>query len=146
MFPCQTHHWKDQCCCGFYLTVAGRTRTSRSVLTRGCTDFNFHPVATLARNALNAMEISLAPSSVRRYEANCSRFVAFVQKLDRKRHYLPASPNIIIIVVQYLKEEGKAPSTIRTCLWAIAERHKAYRYPDPTAYYLVIKTVKGAAR
>ena len=81
-----------------------------------------------------------------RYEANWTRFVAFVRKLYRKRHYLPASPNTIIIFVQHLKKEGKAPSTIRTCLLAIAERHKACRYPDPTADFLVIKAVKGVAR
>ena len=72
--------------------------------------------------------------------------MAFAQKLDRKRHYLPGSLNTIIIFVQHLKEEGKAPSTIRTYLSAIAERHKACRYPDLTADYLVIKSVKGVAR
>ena len=64
----------------------------------------------------------------------------------RAKHYLSVSPNTIIIVVQHLKEEGKAPSTIRTCLSAIAESHKACRYPDPTADYLAIKIVKGVAR
>ena len=68
-----------------------------------------------------------------------------MKKPDRKRHYLPASPNRIIIFVQHLKEEGRAPSTVRICLSAIAERHKACRYPDPIADYLVIKTVKGVA-
>ena len=109
MFPCQAYPWKDQCCCGFYLTVAGRTRTSRSARPRGSTDANSHSVATLARNALSTMEISLAPSSARRYVANWTRFVAFVQKLDKKRHYLPASPNTIILFAQHLKEEGKVP-------------------------------------
>ena len=146
MFRRQAHLWKDQCWCGFYLTVAGRTRTSRSALPRGSTDSNSHPGATLTRNALSTMEISLVPSSARRYEANWSRFVAFMQKQDRKRHYLPASPNTIMPFMQHLKEEGKAPNTIRTCLVAIAERHKGYRYPDPTADYLIKKTVMGAAR
>ena len=144
MFPCQAYPWKDQCCCGFYLTVAGRTRTSRSARPRGSTDANSHSVATLARNALSTMEISLAPSSARRYVANWTRFVAFVQKLDKKRHYLPASPNTIILFCA--ASQGGRESTITTCLSAIAERHKAYRYPDPTADYLVLKTVKGLAR
>ena len=68
-----------------------------------------------------------------------------MKKPDRKRHYLPASPNRIIIFVQHLKEEGRTPSTIRICLSAIAERHKTCRYTDPIADYLVIKTVKGVA-
>ena len=49
------------------------------------------------------------------YEANWTRYVAFAQKLDRKRHYLAASPSTIIFFVQHLKEEGKASSTIMTC-------------------------------
>ena len=34
----------------------------------------------------------------------------------------------------------------QTCLSAIVERHEACHYLDPTADYLIIKTVKGAAR
>ena len=136
MFPRQAHPWKFHCCCGFYLTVVGRTRMSRSARPRGSTDCNSYSVATLARNALSTMEISLAQSSARRYEANWNRFAAFVSTLDRKRHYLPGSPNTIIIFVQHFKEEGKAPSTIRTYLSIIAERHKTCLYPIPTADYL----------
>ena len=91
------------------------------------------------------MNAAFAPSSARRYENNWTRFVTFVQKLDRKRRYMPASPNTVIAFVQHLKNEGKAPNTIRTFLSAISERHKACRYPDPTNDYLVAKTVKGVA-
>ena len=59
---------------------------------------------------------------------------------------MPASPNTLIVFVQYLKNKGKAHSTIRTCLSAIVERPKACRYPDPTCAYLVIKTTQGVAR
>ena len=116
MFPRQTHPWKVHCCCWFYLTVVGRRRMSRSARPRGSIDSNSYSVATLARNALSTMEISLALSSARRYEANWNRFAAFVSTLDRKRHYLPGSPSTIIIFVQHFKEEGKAPSNIRTYL------------------------------
>ena len=91
------------------------------------------------------MNAAFAPSSARRYENNWTRFVTFVQKLDRKRRYMPASPNTVIAFVQHIKNEGKAPNTIRTFLSAISERHKACRYPDPTNDYLVAKTVKGVA-
>ena len=91
------------------------------------------------------MNAAFAPSSARRYENNWTRFVTFVQKLDRKRRYMPASPNTVIAFVQHLKNKGKTPNTIRSFLSAISERHKACRYPDPTNYYLVAKTVKGVA-
>lgn len=94
---------------------------------------------------MSTMDAAFAPSSARRYESNWKRFVTFVQTLDRKRRYLPASPNTVIAFVQYLKDEGKAPSTIRTFISAISERHKACRYPDPTNDYLVVKIVKGVA-
>ena len=58
---------------------------------------------------------------------------------------MPASPNTVIAFVQHLKNEGKAPNTIRNFLSAISERHKACRYPDHTNDYLVAKTVKGVA-
>ena len=109
---------------------------SRSARPRRPTDSNSYSVAILARNALSTMEIFLALSSARRYEANWSRFAAFLPTLDRKRHFLPGSPNTIIIFLQHFKEEGKAPSTIRTYLSIIAERHKACLYPIPTADYL----------
>ena len=131
MFPRQAHPWKVHCCCRFYLTVVGRTRMSRSARPRGSTDSNSYSVAILARNALSTMEIFLALSSAR-----WNRFAAFLATLDRKRHYLPGSPNTIIIFVEHFKEEGKAPSTIRTYLSIIAERHKACLYPIPTADYL----------
>ena len=106
MFPCQAYPWKDQFCCGFYLTVAGRTRTSRSALPR-----EFRSVATKARSALSTMESSLGPSIVRLYEDNQTRFVAFVQDRDRKRHYLPASSNTILIfcVCSISRRKGKHP-------------------------------------
>ena len=91
------------------------------------------------------MNAAFAPSSARRYENNWTRFVTYVQKLDRKKRYMPASPNTVIAFVQHLKNEGKAPNTIRSFLSAISERHKACRYPDPTNDYLVAKTVKGVA-
>ena len=78
------------------------------------------------------MNAAFAPSSARRYENNWTRFVTFVQKLDRKRRYMPASTNTVIAFVQHLKNEGKAPNAIRSFLSAISERHKACRYPDPT--------------
>ena len=116
MFPRQAHPWKVHCCCGFYLTVVGRTRMSRSARPRRPTDSNSYSVAILASNALSTMEIFLALSSARRYEVNWNRFAAYLPTLDRKRHYLPGSPNTIIIFVQHFKEEGKTPSTIRTYL------------------------------
>ena len=97
---------------------------------------NSYYVATLARNALSTMEISRALSSDRRYEANCNRVAAFLPTLDRKRQNLPGSPNAIIIVVQHLKEKGKAPSTIWTYLSIIAERQNACIYPKPTVDYV----------
>ena len=136
MFLRQAHPWKVHCCCRFYLTVVGRTRMSLSAPPRGSTDPNSYSVATLARNALSTMEISLALSSARRYESNWNRFTAFLPTLDRKRHYLPGSPNKIILFVQHFKEEGKTPSNIRTYLSNIAERHNAYLYPVPTTDYL----------
>ena len=58
-----------------------------------------------------------APSSAN----NWTRFVAFVQKLDRKKCKLPASPKTVIAFVQYFKNEGKATSTIRNFLSTISE-------------------------
>ena len=69
----------------------------------------------------------------------------FCEAIGQRRSF-PASPNTVIVFVKYLKNEGKAPSTIITCLFAIAERQKACLYPDPTSDYLVIKTIKGVAR
>ena len=69
------------------------------------------------------------------------------REVIRKRRYLPACSNTVLVFVQCLNEnERKAPSTIRTCLPAIAERHEACRYPDPTSDYLFIEPIKGVAR
>ena len=116
MFPRQAHPWKVHCCCWFNLTVVGRTRMSPSARPRGSTGSNSYSVATLARNALSTMEISLAPSSAHRYEANWNRFAAFLPTLDRKRHYLPGSPNTIKYVCSISRRKGKHPvPLVLTC-------------------------------
>ena len=116
MFPRQAHPWEDQCCCRSYFAVADRTRTHHSAQPRRPTNTSPHSLATLAHNALSTMNVAFAPSSARRYENNWTRFITFVQKLDRKRRYMPASPNTVIAFVQHLKNEGKAPNTIRSFL------------------------------
>ena len=117
---------------------------SRSARPRRPTDSNSYSVAILARNALSTMEIFLALSSARRYEVNWNRFAEFLPTLDRKRHYLPGSPNTIIIFVQHFKEEGKAPSTIRTYL--SSRKAQSLSLPYPHCGLFVLKTVKRVAR
>ena len=104
-------------------------------------------MAALGKASIATIDRANTTRTRARYRSNWQHFVNFCRHLkESKQQFLPASPCLIRCFCEALCKEGKAPSTIRTYLEAIADVHQSTGFTDPTSNYLVTKHMRGVAK
>ena len=88
------------------------------------------------------MENAASPTTNRQYQQQWTSFVEFHQIIQIP-FKLPSTSDTVSMFTAHLQQQGLKSSTIQTYLSAISNRHKLENLSDPTATYLVTKTLQG---
>ena len=85
----------------------------------------------------------LKPASVKVYQRNWEAFHQFCTTTLKRPHALPADATDLCLFLTHLAQKGLAYRTITTYTSAISFVHKMHQYPDPSAVFIVNKTLQG---
>ena len=89
---------------------------------------------------------SLAPSSRKLYAKSTLRLQEFAVSLAASVIWFPAPVSLICMFIVHLLGAGLSTSTVWSTLSAISFFHKLFRFPDPTADFLVRRIMIGALK
>ena len=89
------------------------------------------------------MTASIQPTTANTYQHHYHAFLEFVTHNLNLTPQIPAQPNHICLFIVHLANLGLSTSTIRTYLSAVSFVHKIQNLMDPTAAFVISKTLQG---
>ena len=129
-----------------YFSPTGYTGPPATIWSSASSNRNTHtPAAHQLQDQLaRTLTASIQPSTAAAYQHHWQSFLDFIkQQLGLIRPPFPAHLNHICLFLIHLANTGISHATIRTYLSAISFVHKLQGSPDPSAAFIVTKTLQG---
>ena len=103
-------------------------------------------MASLESTAIDLVQCSLAPATVRTYNATLSQFQSFLTALDTRYKGFPANSGQVLLYISDLYQQGLTAPTIQSKMSAITYYHKLMSLPDPLDSFIVQKALLGVKK
>ena len=139
-----THSWSTKYLMRCYNSSAGHHNDPTTIWhANTTTSYTGRSKTKHIQSAVNKLvENAASPTTNRRYQQQWTSFVEFHQIIQIPFN-LPSTSHTVSMFTAHLQQQGLKSSTIQTYLTAISNRHKLENLSDPTATYLVTKTLQG---
>ena len=103
-------------------------------------------MVALESTAVELIQSSLTPATVKSYNTTLVQFQKFLLSLDPRYKGLPANAGQVILFIADLYKSGLTAATITSKMSAISYYHKLNSLPDPVAHFVTQKALAGARK
>ncbi len=86
----------------------------------------------LLKETIDKIEGAYAPATIRAYEKNFERFIAFSEKFNE--YALPADSKLVTMYIKYISDGRLKSASIRIAVASISAIHKLNQLYDPTSH------------
>ena len=103
-------------------------------------------MASLESTAIDLIQCSLTPATVKCYNSTLVQFQQFLSSLDPRYKGLPANAGHVILFIAELYKSGLTAATITSKMSAISYYHKLHSLPDPVSHFIAQKALAGVRK
>lgn len=100
------------------------------------------PQLTLDSDSLSLARASYAPTTFRNYSTQWKALLEYLSLANIPEKF-PLPPHVLLLYISHLARSGKAVSTIKSTVAAIATIHNLLYDTDPTKNLLISRSLKG---